>query len=102
MRKPSNITKVFRFIITIFRFLIFYLMLWLRPIILRIGNLLSGFCFLIFVMGVIENLFLSLDFSWSFILSFGLTSFVIFWLTEYYDRILLRLNPTGNVLILGK
>ncbi|MBD2503896.1 hypothetical protein [Anabaena azotica] len=86
----------------VFTYIIFYLMLWMRPIIIRIGKLIAGFLMIVFIVGVIQLFVLPNNIGWSRILGFGLTSFIIFMLTEYYDNILLKINPTGNRLFLGK
>lgn len=75
--------------------LIFYPMLWLRGLFQRIGNFLSGF----FLLGLILGLFLHAPIG--FLIGCGVFSFGFFLLTHFYDQILLKLNPTGNVLILG-
>ncbi|WP_193200794.1 hypothetical protein [Nostoc sp. MG11] len=95
MSKRLKLTKISRGII-------FYLMLWLRPIVLRVGKVVSGFFIFVFILGFIQKLLMPTPIGWNFIIGLGLTSFAIFWLTESYDNILLRLNPTGNTLILRK
>lgn len=85
-----------------FMYLIFYLMLWIRPIFIRIGKLIGGFLMLVFIMGLIQLFTLPNNIGWTRTIGIGVTSFIVFMLTESYDNILLRLNPTGNSLFLGK
>jgi hypothetical protein len=74
----------------------------MRPIIIRIGKLIAGFLMLVFIMGIIQLFVLPNNIGWSRTLGIGITSFMIFMLTEYYDNFLLKINPTGNRLFLGK
>lgn len=83
-------------------YLVFYLMLWIRPIFISIGKLIAGFLMLVFIMGIIQLFLLPNNIGWTRTIGIGVTSFIVFMLTEYYDNILLRLNPTANSLFLGK
>lgn len=77
-------------------------MLWIRPIFIRIGKLIGGFLMLVFIMGLIQLFAFPTNIGWPRTIGIGVTSFIIFMLTEYYDNILLRINPTSNGLILKK
>lgn len=77
-------------------------MLWVRPIFIRIGKLISGFLMLVFILGLIQLFTFPNNIGWKRTIGIGVTSFIVFMLTEYYDNILLKLNSTGNSLFLGK
>lgn len=78
--------------------LIFYPMMWLRGIFLLAGKVLQ----VIFLLGAILILFAGQghDYFWTMLLTFSGFSFFFFLLTHFYDQILLKLNPTGNDLLL--
>ena len=79
---------------------IFYPMLWLRGIINLIGRFVAGLFLLGFIFVCCAKL-LGVEYvRWWDVGLIGLMSFVIFLLLEFYDQILLRLNPTDNILIL--
>jgi hypothetical protein len=82
--------------------LIFYPMLWLRPLFLIVGKIL-GFLFTLASLGYLFiNLFAGGEYQrWDFVVLFGALGFGCFLLRQFYDRILLRLNPTGHDLILS-
>ena len=84
----------------ILKAIIFYPMLWLRGIFLLVGRLIGGLFFLGFIIFMCAKL-LGVEYvSWWDVGLFGLFSFVIFLLLQFYDQILLWLNPTDNILIL--
>lgn len=76
---------------------IFYIMMWLRGIASFILMLFAG----ISLLGGVVFAFNQGLFSFMPLLYFGM-SFACFMLREFYDQILLKLNPTGNDLILYK
>ncbi len=84
--------------------LIFYPMLWLRPLFLGVGKVV-GFLFTLgFLLMLLLNLFVlstsGQHLPWVSVLSLGALGFACFLLRQFYDKILLRLNPTGHDLIL--
>lgn len=76
------------------RAIIFYPMFWLRGI----SGLLLGFLTGLFLIGGILMMVAGAPW-WIAVLYFGL-SFVMFMVRQAYDAILLKLNPTGRMLIL--
>ena len=87
--------------------IIFYPMMWLRPIVILVGNGLAGFLLLGALLFLAISFFSGgseedkATFMSVFILpAFGM-SFFCFLVTFLYDRILLALNPTGVDLYLG-
>lgn len=82
----------------ILKSIIFYPMMWLRGIFLLVGKVLQG----LFLLGAIFILFAGQghDYFWTLFLTFSGFSFFFFLLTQFYDQILLKLNPTGNDLFL--
>ena len=82
-------------LIKVLKSVVFYPMLWLRGIFRLVGKGLSG----LFLLGLILGLFIHL--SVGILILFGVFSLGFFLLTFFYDQILLKLNPTGNTLILN-
>jgi hypothetical protein len=82
----------------ILKSIIFYPMMWLRGIFLLVGKVLQGF----FLLGALLILFAGRgqDYFWPMLLMCSGFSFFFFLLTQFYDQILLKLNPTGNDLFL--
>ena len=76
---------------------IFYIMMWLRGIANFILMMFAGLS----LLGGIVFAFSQGLFSFMSLFGFGM-SFALFMLREFYDQILLKLNPTGNDLILYK
>lgn len=80
----------------------FYPLLWLRGVVVLIGKVVSGF----FLIGslLVGGLKVAgeLDVSVWIVAFYGAAGVVVFSLTEIYDQVLLRLNPTGCELILLK
>jgi hypothetical protein len=83
--------------------LLFYPMFWLRGLILAIGRILSGLLLFVSIVIVIIKINSDTnDMSWMTALMPAIMGFSIFMLMEFYDQILLKLNPTNNELILYK
>lgn len=81
--------------------LLFYPLLWLRGLVLAIGRVLSGLLLLASLIIVIVKLNSDTNnISWLNALIPAITGFVIFMIMEFYDQILLKLNPTNNELTL--
>ncbi len=72
----------------ILKTVLFYPMLWLRGIFVRIGRLIAGILLLATI-----GLFFSPDIPWDKHVVIGALSFGTFLLCEFYDRILLKLSP---------
>lgn len=90
-----------RYILSI---LIFYPLLFLRPLFMMlstwiiIGCVFGGMMFLGFWLWGNQNTQLPIEMLWV-----SLTApFVIFLLRHFYDRLLLTLNPTGHTLLLSQ
>jgi hypothetical protein len=81
---------------------LFYPMLWLRPLFMFAAKLLGWLSLLGSLGGVCLNLFApdTAHQDWGPVLVTGALAFGLFLLREFYDRILFRLNPTGQTLIL--
>ena len=87
----------------IIKALLFYPLLWLRGIVLRIGRLLSGLCLLgVASMLILKSIDKAPNLEWTQILMSAVMAFAIFMLLEFYDQLLLKLNPTSNKLTLYK
>jgi len=85
------------------RKILYYSMLWLRPLFMLTSRWIQIFFTGSFVLLLALNLF-SADFhnSWWFVGFWGLLAFGIFMLRQTYDTVLLKINPTGVDLILFK
>jgi hypothetical protein len=84
-------------------FAVFYPLLWLRSIFVGLGKLIGGVFTLIFVVLLaIKILDSTTPVPWLAVVLSGVLGFGSFLLLEFYDNILLRLNPTGNDLALYK
>lgn len=81
--------------------LFFYPMLFLRGIFLSVGNLISGLSCTISIVLLIAHMAHDKETLGAFIGFFG-ASFFFFMLNQFYDQVLLKLNPTDNVIILGE
>jgi hypothetical protein len=81
-------------VIKILKSVIFYPMLWLRGLFLRVGKFISG----LFLLGLILGLLFRAPIG--YLIGCGIFSLGSFLLTFFYDQILLKLNPTGNTLTL--
>jgi len=83
--------------------ILFYPLLFLRGLIIAIGGLLSGFCILVtLVLSIFKWTDNLPDMPWLEVLIPAGAGFVIFILLEFYDQILLKLNPTDSELTLYK
>jgi hypothetical protein len=81
---------------------LYYVMLWIRPVFLGLSRLIQLLFTGAFVFMVGFNLLVDDANSWWIVLPWGLLAFGIFMLREYYDRILLRLKPDEIDVILFK
>jgi len=79
---------------------LFYALLWLRGVVLLVGKVLSGGCLLGFLLVGGFKLAGELDVRWWIVAFYGVAGLAVFTLVEFYDQLLLRLNPTGCDLIL--
>lgn len=87
----------------IIKTLFFYPLLWLRGIFLSIGKIVSVICLLSSVLMVILKMIEQFStIEWIQIVPTAAIGFGIFMLMEFYDQILLKLNPTGAELTLYK
>jgi hypothetical protein len=78
-------------------------MLWLRGLFTLIGKFLAGFFTLGFLLLLVMRFVYGVKGPpWGAIVASGVFGFVAFLLLEFYDSILLKLNPTGNELTLYK
>ncbi len=86
--------------VKLLRSTIFYPLFWLRKPFLLVGKVFGGF----FFVGAVLVLFLvrGEEQFWSMFLTCTIMSFVFFMMNQFYDQILLKLNPTGSVLVLTK
>jgi hypothetical protein len=83
---------------------VFYPMLWLRPLLMFVAKVLGWLSVLGSVGSGCFNLS-SRDVPlevWGAVFTMAGLAFGLFLLREFYDRILFRLNPTGQTLILFK
>lgn len=81
--------------VKILKSIVFYPLLWLRGIFKGISKFISGAFLLLFIISLfIKQMGLTVK------IIFAFFSFIFFMLAFFYDQILLKLNPTGNVLIL--
>lgn len=75
--------------------IIFYPLLWLRWILIKVGRLLAGLllfaALLSFFMGDVPT---KISAAWA------VMSFMLFMLCHFYDWALVKLNPTDHVLML--
>lgn len=78
--------------------MIFYPMLWLRGLITILLRMLSGLSFLVGLI-LVGALFGEEHYALILLLVFG-QSFLFFLMAFFYDKILLKLNPTGVDLFL--
>ena len=78
----------------------FYPLMWLRAPFLMVGKLLGGLFFLGALFALIFGQ--NQEHFWSMFLSFSGLSFFFYLLNQFYDQILLKLNPTGNKLYLSQ
>ncbi|CAK3333889.1 conserved hypothetical protein [Vibrio crassostreae] len=74
---------------------VFYPLLWLRGLLIRIGRLIAG---LLLFSALLSALMGELPTQIS--ITFAVMSFALFMLCHFYDWILIKLNPTDNILIL--
>ncbi|PCE67546.1 hypothetical protein B6G00_04150 [Salinivibrio sp. YCSC6] len=81
--------------INLLRNIIFYPMLWLRGIFVGLGRLISGLCLIVAVISLFFERLETAMTIWMVVASFG-----FFMFNMIYDSILLKLNPTGHILIL--
>ncbi len=79
---------------SLLRNLIYYILLYIRPLFL-LGSKLMGFLFLLMALAFYITGMGTLATASCLGFSFG-----IFILRHFYDGIILKLNPTGNTLIL--
>lgn len=84
----------------IIKSLIFYPMLWLRTPVIMLGKIVGGLLFL----GAVMVFFMEQDKEgyWTMQLTFVGLSFFFFMLNQFYDHILLKLNPTDSELFLSQ
>lgn len=80
----------------ILRSIVFYPMLWLRGLMLLVGKVLGGLFLIVGVVGFVAKFPMGLS-----ILMIVL-SIVTFVISFTYDLILLKLNPTGQTLVLTR
>jgi len=80
--------------------IIFYPMMWLRKIFLAIGKMLSVLFFVMAIFVLVVGLNGEDGVHWSLLLPVTFLSFSSFLLTQFYDQVLIRLNPTGQDLYL--
>ncbi|HFU0470685.1 TPA: hypothetical protein ACGTTL_002458 [Vibrio parahaemolyticus] len=81
--------------LNILKGIIFYPLLWLRGLLIKIGRFLAGFL----LLAALVTAFLpEIDKAFTTILA--VMSFTLFMLCHFYDWVLLKLNPTGHTLIL--
>lgn len=81
--------------------LLFYPLLWLRGLFLRIGNIVSGMCLVVFLILVVLKLATPVNtFEWYKVVGFAVAGVGMTMLTAMYDHILLKLNPTDDELTL--
>ena len=81
---------------------IYYVLLWCRPVFLLFSRLIQFFLTGAFLVTLVANLLADGPISWWIIAAWGLLAFGVFMLREYYDRILLRLKPDEIDVILFK
>ncbi len=87
----------------IIRFLLFYPLLWMRGLFLAIGKILSFICVTSSaLMGILKMTDQFSNIEWSQIIPLALVGFALFMLMEFYDMLLLKLNPTGATLTLHR
>lgn len=84
--------------------ILFYLLLWLRPVALFGGRIVGGFFTFGFLAGILVKWGLKRDVGVHTMEIFlmGGIGIGIFVFLEIYDVLLLKLNPTGNALFLTK
>lgn len=79
----------------ILKSILFFPLLWLRGLFIRIGRIIAG----LFLFGAIGGFFMG-DLPVTLPIVCGVMSFALFMLCEFYDWLLLKLNPTNTVYIL--
>jgi len=82
--------------------LIFYPLLWLRGLFVLIGKVLGGFFLLGFLLVGGLKLAGELVVSGWIVAFYGVAGLLVFTLSEFYDQLLLWLNPTRRELLLIK
>lgn len=75
--------------------MVFYPLLWLRGLLIRVGRFLAG----LFMFGVLLSFFVG-DIPTKISIAWGLLSFALFMLCQFYDWVLVKLNPTDSILVL--
>ncbi len=85
----------------IIKMAIFYPMFWVRGLFLFIEKFVASLFLLAAIfIGVLSAAAEEGDIAWGKVFIYGICSFMIFMLCQFYDQILLKLNPTGNDLTL--
>lgn len=89
-----------RSIIKIFKWLLFYLMFYFRPLVFGLRN----FMRLVYLLCMLSGLLFYLRSKQKIYIFVGVFSLICeigsFIFLDFYDRVLLKLNPTGRQLIL--
>ena len=79
----------------------FYLLLWMRRLVVGIGQMVAGFFLMATIVTGIACFFMQPEKRmWGLVVLSGVSGFGIFLLCQFYDQILIKLNPTDNDLIL--
>jgi hypothetical protein len=81
---------------------LYYVLLWCRPVFLLFSRLIQFFFTGAFLFMLMFNLLSDSPNPWWVVGAWGLLAFGVFMLREYYDRILLRLKPDEIDVILFK
>lgn len=74
---------------------LFYVLFYLRGLFMLAGRLLGG----LFLLLCIVSLFIK-SYPWYASVALGVLGFATFLLRQFYDQLLLKLNPTGSGLTL--
>ncbi len=75
--------------------LLFYPLLWLRGLFIRVGRILAG----LLLLGTVLSLFFG-GVPVKATIAWAVMSFALFMLCHFYDVVLIKLNPTDNILLL--
>lgn len=80
--------------INILKGIVFYPLLWLRGILVKLGRLLAG----LLLFAALTSLFFD-EMPTKLSIAWAVMSFALFMLCHFYDWVLTKLNPTDNILI---
>ena len=81
--------------INVLKGIVFYPLLWLRGIVIKVGRLLAG----LLLFAALLSLWVG-DIPTKISIAWAVMSFALFLLCHFYDWVLIKLNPTDNILIL--